>query len=109
VLLVDGLSETEEVLKAVLEPRGLHVDHVSHPPCDGSGRSTSPPNVLVIHEDDSPRSRSHGNGWGQIPRVIIGSAKIAPASDDHRRYLREPFQYRELVLAIEQLLTSATG
>ena len=28
VLVVDGLSETEEVLRAVLEPRGLMVDRI---------------------------------------------------------------------------------
>ncbi len=28
VLVVDGISETEEVLKTVLEPRGFHVNRI---------------------------------------------------------------------------------
>ena len=109
VLLVDGLSETEEVLKAVLEPRGLHVDHVSGPPHDGTASDSLPPHVLVIHDDGDSADGSDRNGWRRIPQVIIGSAEVAPMSDDRHRYLREPFQYRELIQAIEQLLATATG
>lgn len=113
VLVVDGLAETEQVLKAVLEPRGLHVDRVRRgtPPlsCTEEPKKRAPvaarPNVLVLHEDVEDAGGL--DQWGQIPRVIIGSMRV-PERSDSGEYLPHPFQYRELIGAIERLLSPQT-
>lgn len=103
VLLVDGLSETEEVLKAVFEPRGLQVRRVSS---SESARDPHPPRLMVLH-DETPESSPELENWKSVPRVIIGSTGIMPqnSSPCERHFLKQPFQYRELIQAIEQLLT----
>jgi hypothetical protein len=108
VLVVDGLLETEEVLRAVLEPRGLEVARVR---CDRPATpdsSPDAPDVLVIHQDDAAAADSPGfDAWRRVPRVVIGSMKV-PAGGEHRQhFLQQPFQYPELVRAIERLLTDA--
>lgn len=113
VLVVDGLAETEQVLKAVLEPRGLHVDRVRRGTPSLSGpdepKKRAPaaarPNVLVLHEDQSDVGGL--DQWGQVPRVVIGSMQMAESSESGE-YLPHPFQYRELIGAIERLLSPAT-
>jgi CheY-like chemotaxis protein len=104
VVVVDGLAETEEVLKAVLEPRGLRVERIRAHATQTSDCDSSAPNVLVLHSDDAVQTKRRS--WDGIPCVVIGSAEI---SDSNRlsgdsRYLQKPFCYRELILAIEQLL-----
>lgn len=109
VLVVDSESETEEVLKAVLGPRGLHVDRVRKLTSEPASER---PHLLVI-DDDGPRpappadaESSSTNEWSGVPRVIIGSARLAEdGSVDGRRYLQKPFQFGELIRAIDQLLT----
>ncbi len=110
VLVVDGVSDTAEVLQAVLEPRGLTVNRV----CRLEARekpSVAPPKVLVLDVDSA---NPPAGDWGElqnVPQVIIGTWQ-APASRDggasadqpERRYLQKPFQYAELVRAIETLI-----
>ena len=97
VLVVDSESATEEVLKAVLEPRGLRVDRVrdlaSQPDC-------GPPSLLVIDDEKSSADIRSSSGWAGVPRVVIGSAQI-----DGGQYLQKPFQYRELIRLVDQLLS----
>jgi hypothetical protein len=105
VLVVDGLVETEEVLRAVLEPRGLEVTRVNRlhgPHVSGSAR----PSVLVIHEDErTAGSRPVRDEWPPVPRVVIGRYRNARRRGDRDcRYLPQPFDYAELVGAIESLL-----
>jgi len=112
VLVVDGLVETEQVLKAVLEPRGLQVNRVRG---DGNADAESdlmPPHVIVIHADESSPNAVRVENWGDVPRVIIGSAEFPGRADDAaadgRHYLPKPFQYRELIQAIERLLADSS-
>lgn len=101
VLLIDGLSETEQVLKAVLEPRGLRVDRIR-----GAAPASAPlaePAVVVFH-DEYPGS----NALDGVPRVIIGaSVSDTETPSEVSQHLPHPFHYRELIHAIESLL--ATG
>jgi hypothetical protein len=106
VLVVDGLLETEQVLRTVLEPRGLTVDRIRGDSTESSPHDLPRPSVVVIHEDDA-RARSNGsNDWNEVPRVVIGSAEFSgrQTSTHDRHYLTKPFQYRELIQAIEHLL-----
>ena len=99
VLVVDGVPETAQVLRAVLEPRGHRVDRVRAfdpaPPAAGS--------VLVLHDDGSSEANRR-HKYGTAPRVIIGSFTTAPASGDSEHRLAQPFQYAELIRAVESLL-----
>lgn len=110
VLVVDGVSDTAEVLQAVLEPRGLMVSRV----CRLEERekpSVAPPTVLVLDVDST---NPPAGDWGElqnVPQVIIGTWQApsgggseASLGQPERRYLQKPFQYAELVRAIETLI-----
>lgn len=104
VLVVDPESATEEVLKAVFEPKGLQVDRVqdlNSPRRHGSAL----PSLLVIDDDGLSTEPAQTNEWGSVPRVIIGSARLpANTIGKRQRYLQKPFQYPELIRMIDQLL-----
>jgi CheY-like chemotaxis protein len=107
VLVVDSESATEEVLKAVLEPRGLRVDRVR----DLTSQSDyGLPSLLVIDDEKSSIDIRSSSGWAGVPRVVIGSAQISGGSEsggsesDTGQYLQKPFQYPELIQLIDQLL-----
>ncbi len=117
VLVVDGLSETEAVLRAVLEPRGWRVNRIRRQtensfPADRPrfdvAQSTIPPRVVVIHANDADDGHLAAESWNLIPQVVIGPAKTASNCDSDRtngnQYLEKPFQYPELIQAIERLL-----
>ena len=109
VLVVDGLAETEEVLKAVLEPQGLKVNRIrTHFAQDV--QSALPPHVVILHEDPSDGARAQSS-WADVPRVIIGSIAVsrseAPKSGPREQYLSQPFHYGELIQAVENLLNCA--
>ncbi len=105
VLVVDGLTETEEVLKAVLEPQGLAVDRIRHHARTDDAEQK--PSVIVVHQDSSSAA-DQTNRWSGIPTVVIGTAQIdAPEPDDGEQFLAKPFQYGDLICAIERLLAKS--
>lgn len=103
ILVVDGLSETAEVLRAVFEPRGHTVNRVRQ--AQLSGRISARPKVVVWHADDSsdaePPCRWHG-----IPRVVIGQMRCSGSADDAAQF-SQPFDYAELLRAVESLLAAS--
>lgn len=105
MLVIEGLSETEEVLKAVLEPRGLHVDRISARQNGNIPPETPPPSVVVLHTSNTP-SAEDSTKWDSVPRVIIGSAKMPAHSHGNStgHYLQNPFHYGELIRVVERLL-----
>ena len=116
VLVVDEISDIAEVLQAVLEPRGVAVNRVrrlGEPPAAGAADR---PSVMVLDSGSLPGSLpSADSDWQNIPQVIIGKihgAESAAADDTvanpERRYLQKPFQFAELVQAIESLIAPAT-
>lgn len=103
VLVLDRTSETADVLRAVLEPRGVRVDEFPRPSQTQS--PSNPPSVIVLDAEsisDSP-SPTH---WNNVPQVIIGRIHCEePAAESGaRHYLHKPFHYAELVQAIESLI-----
>lgn len=101
ILVVGGLSETTEVLRAVFEPRGHAVDRVrqSQWPSGGS------PGVVVWHTSETEDAAA-AERFAGIPRVVIGRARVSEPTSETRR-LTQPFDYCELLNAIESLLSSA--
>ena len=111
VVIVDGLQETEEVLRAVLEPRGWEVSRLRSRLPHG-GNEIPPPRLVVLH-DESDADGGHsphlaGRDWAGVPTVIIGSAQLpvpeCNAADDGRARLSDPFHYAELIQAVDRLL-----
>ncbi|GDY09415.1 MAG: hypothetical protein DWI21_18680 [Planctomycetota bacterium] len=103
ILVVDGLSETTDVLKAVFEPRGHAVNRVRQSQLSNS--TLTPPRVVVWHTNESETTPLTGRFQG-IPRIFIGRADC-PASDGETRRFSQPFEYRELLGTIESLLAKA--
>lgn len=108
VVVVDDVPDTGEVLKAVLEPRGWHVDRVRRLEqvwrCNGGDR----PSLVIVDEESVPGSTNVDHDLSGVPRVIIGSlaAPSIPEAPNAalRSYLSKPFQYAELLRAIDDLL-----
>jgi DNA-binding response OmpR family regulator len=109
VLVVEGLAETEQVLRAVLEPRGLHVNRVRamHSAHDEQRGETPRAAVLVIDADEP--SAGDLAAWDGAPRVILGTTSVPAwtAASDH--FLQKPFHYGELIAAIERLLSGVAA
>jgi DNA-binding response OmpR family regulator len=112
VLVVDGVTDTAEVLQAVLEPRGLTVKRVSRLDRFPVPSIETRPVVVVLDAE-----ACHGancptwEGWQSVPQVIIGTIHLAAAETTgiadptaQRRYLQKPFQFADLIQAIETLL-----
>ncbi len=102
VLLIDGSSETETVLRAVLEPRGTSVSRTrSH----AAQRVQTPQADVVVLDLDEPQDGAE-IAWTATGRVLLGSAHFVP-NDPTVRFLEKPFQYPELIRAVEDLLARA--
>lgn len=99
ILVVDGPSETTEVLRAVFEPRGHAVDRVRQSQLPNG----SSPRVVVWHTSDAEDASAVDRFLG-IPRVVIGRACVSDPVAATPRF-SQPFEYRELLGAIESLLS----
>lgn len=102
ILVVDGLSETTAVLKAVFEPRGHAVNRVRHSQLPSS--TQTPPRVVVWHANES-EAVPVANRFQGVPRILIGRAD-SPESDGETPRFSQPFEYRELLRTIESLLAN---
>ena len=135
VLVFDRETETADVLRAVLEPRGVSVSQVKTRQQDAIESQKSRPAVLVIDLEQSPLSGPHlgqqeclsdcvADAWQNVPRVVIGQISLenseperSPAGLDSatgtlagrslQRRLMKPFHYGDLIGAIEQLLAES--
>lgn len=103
VLVVDGLPETQVVLDAVFQPRGVVVDRV----CAGHplpNPASEQPHVVVLHDESEPDS---GTSWNDVPRVFIGRRNVPSVggrTDRGGADLPSMFDYGDLVRTIESLL-----
>ncbi|MBI5760698.1 MAG: response regulator transcription factor [Planctomycetales bacterium] len=108
VLVVDGVSDTGDVLKAVLEPRGWQVDRVRRMDQFGEATRTERPDVMIVDAETISGPELSDHELAEVPRVIIGSLRVTSPDDEpgspSRQYLTKPFQYGELLRAIDELL-----
>lgn len=118
ILVVDDISDTADVLQAVLEPRGVTVNRISRWQGPDSPIENRPTVVVFDAESHAGGTPPHGENWRGVPQIIIGTmrvtdaagnadstAKALAAPDSSCRYLQKPFQFAELVQAIEALIT----
>jgi DNA-binding response OmpR family regulator len=105
---VDDVSDTADVLQAVLEPRGVTVNRVRRRELDKPAANGNRPAVLILDAESLSGARPViCGGWRNVPQVIIGTVQVTEDSSDPtvaRRFLRKPFQFAELVQAIESLI-----
>jgi hypothetical protein len=101
VLVIDGASDTEAVLKAVLEPRGTQVERTRGPMALRRSDEVNFPHVVVIDVDEVSAAAS-ASRFGESHRILIGSVQMPV--NDRDRFLAKPFQYPELLRTIEDLL-----
>jgi CheY-like chemotaxis protein len=127
VLVVDEISDTAEVLQAVLEPRGVTVNRICRLSQSDYPTVENRPAVVVYDADTiAAGAFAAGGNWQGVPQIIIGTIRAAhadrPESDRGesnrgvsakresavpnvaRRYLQKPFQFAELLQAIEALI-----
>jgi CheY-like chemotaxis protein len=101
VLVIDGISDTEAVLKAVLGPRGTQVERTRGAMVTRRQDQASSPHVVVIDLDEVT-AEATASCFGESHRILIGSVKTRV--NDRDRFLAKPFQYPELLQTIEDLL-----
>jgi hypothetical protein len=104
VLVIDGASDTETVLKAVLEPRGTTVERSRGHRAAARFERLASPEVVVIDLDAEPEGRRASMPWQRASRVLLGSHQPQGGIADTERFLSKPFQFPELVRLIEELL-----
>jgi CheY-like chemotaxis protein len=117
ILVVDEVSDTAEVLQAVLEPRGVTVNRITRWGQTESSTAENRPAVVVYDaESSADGAPTTGGNWHGVPQIIIGTMRVdrtsdtgnsgsqAAAPDSARRYLQKPFHFAELVQAIEDLI-----
>jgi len=117
ILVVDEVSDTAEVLQAVLEPRGVTVNRISRwGQTESSTVENRPAVVIYDAESSADGAPTAGGNWHSVPQIIIGTIRVdrtsdrgrtgshATAPESERRYLQKPFHFAELVQAIEALI-----
>lgn len=103
VVVIDGVPETTQVLRAMLEPRGHRVERVRGFDPELATRCNA---VLVLH-DDGASEATRRRKYGTTPRVVIGSLtsdQVPCPPEQEERRLIQPFHYAELIRAVESLL-----
>lgn len=119
VVVVDGVPETVEVLRAILEPRGIPVrpltqsGHEGKPSVAATPHDPSDDQVYVLHLDTDRTHIPRHTPSGTTPSraVIVGGRLDVPAAEGEEsgrvRHLTSPFQYADLLTAIDRLMDAA--
>lgn len=113
LLVLDENCETEEVLRAVLEPTGTSVTRVRSwqqlQSCEPDREGT----VLVLHSNETLNAHPEADQLSQSPRVIIGRTETAPVTPQHEsssqeHQLDDLFEFKDLLRAIDSLWKAAS-
>lgn len=109
ILVVDGPSETADVLQAVLEPRGTVVQRTRSQMLNQSKSKPHAADVVILDMDDPATLDGIGNDTLRTtPQVRIGSDRVM-VTDTKTRFLQKPFQFPELIRAVEDLLAETVA
>jgi DNA-binding response OmpR family regulator len=114
VLIVDQKSESREVLRAVLESRGMQVLEAVATDEGLELLGDRRPDLVVLDLDAEPAhakaaasrfaAQSEAN---QIPLVVIGAARRHLPALAQRQFIAKPYHYASLIRKIETLLEAA--
>jgi len=115
VLIVDRLSETREVLRTVLERRGLRVYEAAEQTEGWKLARQHHPDLIVIDveeagqsPDGEPTAPESDAAMQEVPLVLLGSARRREPTESGNVYVSKPFQYVDLIRSIETILAGFT-
>lgn len=107
VLIVDRSEESREVLRTVLERRGLDIFEATEARQGLELARKHRPEVVVLDEEsESANDELRGEydaASGSL--VVIGSVR-RPEGDARHRYVAKPYHFGPLIQAIEQMAQS---
>ncbi len=116
LFVLDEHQETEDVLRAVLEPTGTSVTRVRNWRQLKNYEPKQEESVLVLHSDESLEAHPEAKKFAQVPRVIIGRAETGTPkgtppeksfqTNAREHQLEEMFEFKDLLRAIDSLWRS---
>lgn len=109
VLIVDESAENREVLRTVLEHRGMQILEASQPQEGLELARQHQPDLIVLDlelESAPPElpSRLAEHATRETPLVLLGSARRRVADRHVAEFVAKPYHYAPLIRRIEQLL-----
>jgi DNA-binding response OmpR family regulator len=113
VLIVDPSAESREVLRTLLERRGVAALEAARPEQGLELSRYERPDLIVI-DVDSDQSSSGENvenlceaaGRSDTPIVILGTLR-EPRSNPGEQFIAKPYHYGALIRKIDDLLAAA--
>ena len=112
VLIVDESADSREVLRTVLEHRGLRILEASQPREGLELARQHQPDLIVLdlEPDSTPPefpSELAAQSTHQTPLVLLGSARRIAAHPHVGEFVAKPYHYAPLIRRIEQLLETS--
>jgi CheY-like chemotaxis protein len=118
LLVLDEHHETEEVLRAVLEPAGTSVTRVRSWQQLQNSEPDQAGTVLVLHSNETLDAHPEANSYSEVPRVIIGRTETESSREAgsckssgtpaREHQLEDLFEFKDLLQAIDSLWKSAS-
>jgi CheY-like chemotaxis protein len=115
VLIVDRFSETREVLRTVLERRGVRIYEAADATEGWRLARLRRPDLIVMDVEENATTEAavlppdaDGN-LGSVPVVLLGSARRPKKTKSDQVYVTKPFQYVDLIRQIEGILAGFTA
>ena len=113
VLIVDPSEETREVLRTVLEGRGLRILSASAAEAGLALARQHCPDLIVLDlECEAAAPQRVAGGFAQqsrqhaTPLVLLGSARRVSDAQPQGEFVAKPYHYAPLIRKIESLLES---
>ncbi|MBX9790556.1 MAG: response regulator [Pirellulales bacterium] len=114
VLIVDESSETRQVLREVLQSRGMQILEAQRADEGLALARCEHPDLIVVDlelENGAPQqvsasfaATSHDQ---HTPLILIGTARVRRTAPPGGAFLQKPYHYAPLIRKIEQLLADA--
>ena len=112
ILIVDASSESREILRLLLERKGLEAFEASDPNRASQLVQQRQPD-LIVYDMDSELSPPSQTGLdleqaatrSNIPIVVLGTAKQPEAPTVVGQFVTKPYHYAPLIRRIEELLS----
>jgi DNA-binding NtrC family response regulator len=114
VLVLEGASETADVLRELLAADGTVVERIRGHRVAHTWSVRPQPSVVVVDLDETP-PQVEPPVWHQTPHVLIGSTRVpltepgaaqqsVTETAQKTRFLEKPYQVPALVAAVKDLL-----
>ena len=115
VLIVDESDDTREVLRTILERKGVEIVEAQEAEQGLDLATCCDPDLIVLDletlpgEDGGLRDRyDRQSRCSKTPMVLLGTAKATGRAADINRVVDKPYHYGSLIRTIEDLLRQST-